>query len=475
MGPWISALRDGLPAPSISLLAALGLLALLAYKGWSSHEQENISELSGPTHEQRLLGARNIGTTSPVNLEAILDTQRKDFNLGFRIPQFRDLMGTGVFTQEGKGWSHSRQLLRPLFASNRFQAFEDIRRCVEDMLDNITPNTVVDLHPRIFQLTLATTLFMLFGDSAHRMISAADKEEQNLASAFNDAQEYLAYRTRVGPFHWLINGPPMWRACKTIHSFLDRAIEEALAVSDERLIQQSKYKRYVFIDELIQQTRDPVVLRDQCMSLLLAGRDSTAACLSWTMRLLGRHQRVLTKVRDEIASIVGLGPDARQPTQDELKEMTYLNLAIKESLRLYPPVPVNQRAASYDTTIPEGGGPDGLSPVLVRQGESVGYSVYAMHRRTDIYGPDALEYRPERWQNEGLQGIGLGYLPFGAGARKCLGQEFAMLETRYTIARMIQRFPFITVPDGETLEIGKEKQLLTLVVTSAEGCRLRLS
>ena len=192
-------------------------------------------------------------------------------------------------------------------------------------------------------------------------------------------------------------------------------------------------------------------------------------------RLLGRHQRVLTKVRDEIASIVGLGPDARQPTQDELKEMTYLNLAIKESLRLYPPVPVNQRAASYDTTIPEGGGPDGLSPVLVRQGESVGYSVYAMHRRTDIYGPDALEYRPERWQNEGLQGIGLGYLPFGAGARKCLGQEFAMLETRYTIARMIQRFPFITVPDGETLEIGKEKQLLTLVVTSAEGCRLRLS
>lgn len=192
-------------------------------------------------------------------------------------------MGTGVFTQEGKGWSHSRQLLRPLFASNRFQAFEDIRRCVEDMLDNIAPNTVVDLHPRIFQLTLATTLFMLFGDSAHRMISAADKEEQNLASAFNDAQEYLAYRTRVGPFHWLINGPPMWRACKTIHSFLDRAIEEVLAVSDERLIQQSEYKRYVFIDELIQQTRDPVVLRDQCMSLLLAGRDSTAACLSWTM------------------------------------------------------------------------------------------------------------------------------------------------------------------------------------------------
>lgn len=151
------------------------------------------------------------------------------------------------------------------------------------MLDDIVPNTIVDLHPRIFQLTLATTLFMLFGDSAYRMVDVADKEGVNLGSAFNDAQEYLAYRTRVGPFYWLIDGPGMWRACKTIHSFLDNAIVEALAVADERQIQQSQHKRYVFIDALIEQTKDPGVLRDQCLSLMLAGRDSTAACLSWTM------------------------------------------------------------------------------------------------------------------------------------------------------------------------------------------------
>lgn len=184
---------------------------------------------------------------------------------------------------------------------------------------------------------------------------------------------------------------------------------------------------------------------------------------------------MLIKVRDEITSIVGIGRGARQATQDELKQMKYLSFAIKESLRLYPPVPLNQRAATHDTTLPEGGGPDGKLPVLVRKGESVGWSTYAMHRRQDLYGSDALHYRPERWQDDALKGIGAGYLPFGAGARGCLGREFAMLETTYTIVRMIQRFHFIDVPEGETMEIGKEKQLLTLVLTSAEGCRLRLS
>lgn len=191
--------------------------------------------------------------------------------------------------------------------------------------------------------------------------------------------------------------------------------------------------------------------------------------------MLARHADVLTTVREEVASIVGLGINARQPTRDDLKQMKYLNLVIKEALRLYPPVPVNQRAATRTTTLPVGGGDDGQSPVLVRKGESVGYLVYAMHRREDIYGPDAKLFRPERWQDDALKSVGYGYLPFGAGPRACLGQDFALLETAYTIARLIQRFPFVTLPDGETLEVGKEKQILTLVVSCAEGCRVRLS
>jgi cytochrome P450 len=93
-------------------------------------------------------------------------------------------------------------------------------------------------------------------------------------------------------------------------------------------------------------------------------------------------------------------------------------------LRLYPSVPVNSRAALKMTTLPTGGGRDGKSPILVRRGEGVGYCVYAMHRRKDIYGPDAEEFRPERWEAPNMKDLGYAYLPFNGGPRICLGRTY---------------------------------------------------
>jgi cytochrome P450 len=109
-------------------------------------------------------------------------------------------------------------------------------------------------------------------------------------------------------------------------------------------------------------------------------------------------------------------------------------------------VPINTRFANRDTVLPHGGGKDGKEPVLVPKGTIVMYSVWAMHRRKDIYGSDADEFRPERWENGGPQGSlrpGWAFLPFNGGPRICIGQQYALTEAGYTIVRLLQTFETI--------------------------------
>lgn len=108
-----------------------------------------------------------------------------------------------------------------------------------------------------------------------------------------------------------------------------------------------------------------------------------------------------------------------------------------ETLRIYPVVPFNVRLALKDTTLPRGGGPDGLSPVGILKDTPIGYSTLLMQRRKDLT-PDALRFWPERWQT--WQPKPWNYIPFNGGPRICIGQQFALTEIGYTIVRILQRF-----------------------------------
>ncbi|KAF2963475.1 hypothetical protein GQX73_g10098 [Xylaria multiplex] len=428
---------------------------------------QTIVDECGSTFVQHLFAVPGIDTIDPENLEVVLSTNFNDYDLGLRKMTFQALLGSGIFTQDGAEWKHSRHLLRPQFASNRAQNFVQIQECVERLVRSIPADGEVDLQPLFFKLTFETTMFLLFGEYAYDL-EGVTEHESSFASAFNLAQEYLAHRGRLGHMYWLFNGKPFRDACKICHDFIDTAVAKALAASEGKSQNsQEEEGNYIFIDALVQQTRDPIVLRDQCLNVLLAGRDTTGCCLSWTFRLLARHPQVLNKLREEIADVVGIGPDAKPPTREELKRMPYLAIMLKEVLRLYPSVPVNSRAAIKPTILPIGGGLDGKSPVFVKKGQAVGYCVYVMHRRKDIYGEDADKFRPERWEGDELRYIhNYAYLPFNGGPRICLGQEFALLEVSYTVVRLVQLFPRIGVPSTEVLvEVGDEKQNLTLVRT----------
>jgi cytochrome P450 len=137
------------------------------------------------------------------------------------------------------------------------------------------------------------------------------------------------------------------------------------------------------------------------------------------------------------------------------------------ALRIHPVVPANSRLANQDSILPVGGGPDGKAPVFVAKGTIVAYWTYAMHRRKDIYGDDADEFVPERW--ESLR-PGWEYLPFNGGPRICLGQQYALTEAAYVSVRLLQEFSKIESRDEEDWA-----ESLTLTLCSYNGTKVSLT
>ncbi|KAK0510044.1 hypothetical protein JMJ35_007438 [Cladonia borealis] len=227
----------------------------------------------------------------------------------------------------------------------------------------------------------------------------------------------------------------------------------------ETVTEAPKEERYVFLYELAKQTGDVQELRDHVINTLIAGRDTTAALMSSTIFIVSRRPDVWAKLQAEIAPLKG-----QPPTFEQIQHMVYLKRVLKEVLRLYTVVPINAKFANKDTMIPKGGGPDGESPIFIPKGQMVVWHTYAMHRREDLWGNDAAEFRPERW--EGLLPV-FNYLPFNDGPRVCpgsMGQQFALTEASYTLTRIFQSFSKIEVVPEDVHKPWIENLTLTCAV-----------
>ncbi|KAI9820833.1 MAG: hypothetical protein M1826_000858 [Phylliscum demangeonii] len=450
-------------------------------------------EMGAFTFSDTTLGSpRNIFTIEPKNVQAVLATQFRDFELGpIRRGNFDALLGQGIFTQDGKAWEHSRALIRPQFAREQVSDLVLEERHVQNLMRALPADAVdgwtdpVDLQVLFFRLTLDSATEFLFGESVDSQLaelparsstsssSAASPTEQGFASAFDTAQGWLATRVRFNDLYWLVDNRGFRRACRQTHDFADQVVRRALHEDRQRekaaAAAAGERQRYVFLDALAAETRDPRELRHQLLNILLAGRDTTASLLGWLFFLLARHPAVLQTLRQAIVEAFGGADeaDADRITFTGLKACAYLQYCLHETLRLYPVVPVNARHAVRDTTIPCGGGPDGRSPVFVRQGETVVYTVHVMHRRKDLWGPDADEFRPERWH--GLKQT-WNWLPFNGGPRICIGQQFALTEASYVTVRLLQRFDRIENLDPDPVV----RHNLTLTNCSGNGVKVRL-
>jgi cytochrome P450 len=330
---------------------------------------------------------------------------------------------------------------------------------VQILIQKLAESHEVDTMDMFFRYTLDAATHFLFGESVGSLV----QPQTAFADNFAHVQKYQSYIARLGPLNKLLPLRFMgyYKALKMVNSFVDTYIDKALALSPKELEEKTNHDDgYTFLHAIAGYTRHRQTLRDQLVSILLAGRDTTACTLTWCIYELSTQPRVVAKLRQEIFEKVGA---ERTPIYQDLKDMRYLSHVLNEILRLYPVVPFNVRVALTDTTIPLGGGSDGRQPVAVPKGTPVGYSTLVMQRREDIYPPQASGFPhvqafvPERW--EVWTPKPWTYLPFNGGPRICVGQQFALTEMAYTLVRLLQRFETI-----ENMMNGEQPGLRTDIV-----------
>ncbi|KAI9757049.1 MAG: hypothetical protein M4579_003618 [Chaenotheca gracillima] len=404
-----------------------------------------------------LSGSDGYFTYDPKNIQAILATQFNDFALGSqRRNNFFPLLGTGIFTSDGKAWEHSRAMMRPQFARDQVSDLDLEESHVQNLMkalpvDGQGWSETTDLQVLFFRLTLDSATEFLFGESvdsqlaelpAHLQPSSLKSQsetEKQFPTAFDLSQRWLATRGRFQDKYWLVTSREFRSSVKTCHNFVDRFVRMALNPEQkDSSLEKGGKEKYVFLEALATQTRDPVELRSQLMNILLAGRDTTASLLGWLFYILVRDQGRFDKLRAIILEQFGTFNDPEEITFAKLKACQYLQWCLNETLRLYPVVPINGRMAQKDTTLPRGGGLNGESPVLVKKGQSVAYSVHVMHRAKEYWGEDA--------------------------------DQFALTEASYVAVRLIQRFDKLENLDTEPIT----RHNLGLTNCSGTGVQIRM-
>ncbi|KAK4153079.1 glycoside hydrolase superfamily [Chaetomidium leptoderma] len=457
---------------------------LVFWRGMFSHIP------SHNTIEGRIAGRRIIFTADPENIKAILATQFNDYGKGKPFhAEWSPFLGDSIFTTDGALWHNSRQLIRPQFIKDRvsdLHVFESHMQTLFRAIANggalngeAQPVDIeagngkpVDISDLFFRFTLDSATDFLLGHD----VKSLSNPRQEFADAFAEVQRVQSIIARAGALNSIVPRGSFRKGMKVINNFINQYIERTLRLSPDELAGKAKSDAgYTFLHALAGYTRDRQVLRDQLIAVLLAGRDTTACTLSWTVYELARHPEALEKLRAEILAVVG---PTRAPTYDDLKSMKYLQNVMNETLRLYPVVPFNVRLAIKNTTLPRGGGPDGLEPVKVLKDTPIAYSTLAMQRRADLYPPASATfapvdvYSPDRWSS-GWQPKPWQYIPFNGGPRICIGQQFALTEMGYVLTRLFQRYERIDNYMGE-IDGGNPALRAEIVLQPGDGVKVGL-
>ncbi|EIW81931.1 cytochrome P450 monooxygenase pc-2 [Coniophora puteana RWD-64-598 SS2] len=433
----------------------------------------------GNTMNSRIFWENRIETIEPEYIKAMLATQFNSHAKGeSSIDSAKSLLGTGVFNADGETWKFHRSVTRPFFSRDRIGDFDNFEKHADDALAQ-TKARLKEGHPIDFQdmvsrFTLDSATEFLFGKDVQSLsagllyppnsplaaTSAAKDHPANVfAQAFLESQISTAIRFFYGPA-WRLR--EFWKDEVQKHmdvcnAFIDPIVKDALMRKREAKEKGSGREKGQVSDEdtlldyLVNVTEDNKLIREETFNIMIAGRDTTACTLTMAVYMLSQHPDVLRRLREEVLAKVG---PSQRPTLEDMREMKYTRAFFNEVLRLYPPVPFNARSTISEPVVWPG--INGKPPIYVPANTRTPYSVYLMHRRKDLWGPDAEVFDPDRFLDERLHKYltpnPFIFVPFNAGPRICLGQQFAYNESTFFLVKLLQTF--------STIELAEDVQLM---------------
>lgn len=288
---------------------------------------------TGKTFGFWILGQRMLVTSDPENLKAILSTSFDDFEKGPRLrAAFAPLIGNGIFAADGKDWHDARALLRPSFAKseiNDTRLFETHFQCFLQMLP--ADGVAIDLQELLSRLTMDTATDLLFGRSTGSLSVSENSEAKDFSLATEIALKAVFRDISVGSLGKILDRQNSRGAIEYLHKAVDRNVQETLKKQPESPMDLhpratiDKGRRYVFLEHLMERTRDKDTLRNQSLSALFGGRETTASLLSNLLFVLARRPDVWGKLRREALQFGDKPLD-----QETMKNALYLSQCVSE-------------------------------------------------------------------------------------------------------------------------------------------------
>lgn len=407
------------PVPALS-----GLRSLLRYSGRPLARFEAARALSDRAVAFDVLGLHYVVFFDLRAIEHILVTEPAAFHKDAFTHDLRRVLGTGLLTSEGEQWRRHRKLLAPSFQRREIAGYAAVMAERAESFVAGHAGMAFDMHGELMHLTLDILVRALFGTEVSRAADVATLLDQLMADYVPAVQVW-----RITLPDWF--PVPSRRRLEEVGRKLDTILLDLMAArrSAPSAGGNGEAKAQDLLSRLMC-ARDAdgnlseAAVRDEAMTLFLAGHETTALAVTYALHLLARHSREGAMVERELARVLA----GRTPEFDDLPALSYTRAVLDEALRLYPPAWAMGREPLEDTVV---------AGIHVPKGSQIVLCSWVMHRDARFF-PEPERFWPERWL-EAAPPPRFAYLPFGAGPRICIGNHFALAEATLILATILQR------------------------------------